>query len=80
MKNTAQTYTVQPAAYVVIAHAINMNADAFVAGQIDQATWKLNQDALWAEAARKAIASDVMRIICPSVLEKREKREKKGKS
>lgn len=63
----ATTYTVQPANYMVIANAIFMNCEQLNAGLIDQATWKANQNALWAEAARQRVAADVMRIVCPSL-------------
>lgn len=55
MKNTAPTYTVQSANYVTIANAIFVNTDELLAGRIDKATWKVNQDALWAEATRQNV-------------------------
>lgn len=71
MKNTTATTAATTPNYVTIANAIELNCDALVAGRIDQATWKANQNALWAEAARQHVASDVMRLICPSLLEKK---------
>lgn len=67
MRRIAKHYTVQSPHYVTIANAIFLNCKEYCEGRLDQTTWKANQNALWKEAADKAIAADVMRIVCPSL-------------
>jgi hypothetical protein len=66
-KHADSNASVRQADYAVIARAIYMNCDQLAAGEIDQATWKANQNALWAEAARQHVMSDVMRLVAPSL-------------
>lgn len=53
----------------VIAEAITENCNKFHMTEIDWDTWSAEQYRLWAWAAEEAIATDVLRLLCPSVRE-----------
>jgi hypothetical protein len=50
-----------------IAAAILDNCDKHVAGNRSRADWSAEQDRLWRQAAEDCIASEVMRMVCPSL-------------
>ena len=50
-----------------IADAINVNSNAFHMTEIDRATWDAEQNRLWELAAKLGCASEVIRIVAPSL-------------
>ena len=52
-----------------IAKAIKANCDAYAGGRVDRETWSKEQNRFWRVAAEGAMASAVMRLVCPSILE-----------
>lgn len=50
-----------------IADAIDRNCNSFHMTEIDRATWDAEQNRLWALAAALGCASDVIRLVAPSL-------------
>ena len=50
-----------------IASQICENCAAYDAGHIDRAVWSTEQNRLWTLAAEAFVASDVMRLVAPSL-------------
>ena len=51
----------------LIATLITANCEAYHAGQKSRDEWSAEQNRLWKLAADRLIASDVMRMVCPSL-------------
>ena len=51
----------------MIASLITINCERHIAGAIDRETWTAKQNNLWALAAAGLVASEVMRLVCPSL-------------
>lgn len=51
----------------LIASAMQANCDTYDANRKTRADWSAEQTRLWNLAAKKMVASGVMRLVCPSL-------------
>lgn len=57
-----KTFTAQ-----FIATAIQANCDRHLCGAANRTEWSMEQSRLWKLAADKMVASEVMRLVCPTL-------------
>ena len=51
----------------LIATLITANCEAHLSGQKSREAWSEEQLRLWALAAKRCVASEVMRLVCPTL-------------